>query len=118
MDPNSPIGRENIEKNGEQARRMVKELDRNMGGGLVQFLEDTRLGDDPRAVKFFGWLAQAIGERRVVSGFAGFADAAEMIRKVNEDGSHPYWHGDHPKHAQAVETMRKLYELLHGSEAI
>jgi len=95
---------------------MVKELDRNMGGGLIQFLEDTRLGDDPRAVKFFNWLAQAVGEKRVVTGVAGPEDIQAQIDRINNaESSHPYWDANHRDHTKAVALMERLCRLKYGA---
>src|SRR5687768_13534210 len=94
-----------FETKGEMARRCVRDLDRSLGGGLVEYLEASGAGNDPRVVMWFAKLAEALGEKRVVTGIAGPEDIQGQIDRINNDSRHPYWDANHRDHTKAVALM-------------
>lgn len=87
---------------------------------LVRYLEETRLGDDPRALRMFAKLGRQLSEDGLI-GRAGAgdaqspADAKAAIGALQADRAFmkAYTTKSDPGHADAVRRMAALYEAAH-----
>ncbi|QQS11062.1 MAG: hypothetical protein IPK81_15815 [Rhodospirillales bacterium] len=77
------------------------------------------LGDDPAFIRFCARIGDLVGEHRLEgpgagAGFSSAVDAKRRIAEVFADRGHPYFQRDDPRHAHAVEEVRRLFESAYG----
>lgn len=96
-------------------------VERVAGKEAVDKLGD--LGANPTAIKLLHTLSKAISEDSINTIIGKndkgvqSSDAAEKIKAIQADKSHPYWNASDPKHADAVQEVRKLYEEAYPKES-
>ncbi len=100
--------RGDYDKNLQIANRAVKEF------GLTEFLEKKGLNNDPEMVKVMNKIGSMLleDEGPAAGSVSGSATVQSQIDSIRADRNHPYHHKDMPGHAQAVDTMNKLYTKL------
>ncbi len=101
---------------------LAKAAIREFGGqDLKDFLNDTKLGDDPRMVRAFIKIGEAVGEDTLVNGDGGGGGMtpAEAEAKIAAIHANPaYTDATKPEHAGLVAEMARLFAIKHppGSE--
>jgi len=80
---------------------------------IVNFLNETRLGDDPIVIKFFAKLGESMIDDTVkgdpVDPYGGRLTPDQAQSRINDimaDMAHPYFHKDNPKHESSVAEMQ------------
>lgn len=78
------------------------------------------IGNDPDVIELFAKIGQKLSEDTTGSvGFSSLttstADAKRQIEAIKADPKHAWFNEKHPKHAEAVAEMRKLYQLAEGT---
>ncbi len=100
------------------ASATIKNLCGSASHPFVQFLEETKMGDDPRFVKFFYDLGKELGEDEILAGDKGseskVEDAKTKIGEIRADKAHAFNNPKHPNHKAAVAEMEGLYKLVNG----
>lgn len=94
-----------------------------VGSAMLEFLEETRAGNDPRVVKFLHAIGSMMTEDKTprVQDRAGPMDKSSAQSKVAEimnDRAHPYWNRGAAGHAEALEEMKRLHEVIHGGQVV
>jgi hypothetical protein len=89
------------------------------GAAMIEFLEETMAGNDPRVVKFLHALGSTMGEDRTPrtqerSGPLDKTSAQAKVAEIMGNRQHPYFNRGMPGHAEALEEMKKLNEVIHG----
>lgn len=86
---------------------------------IVNFLNETRLGDDPIIIKFFAKLGESMIDDAIkgepqdpYGGRLTPSQAQERINDIMADMTHPYFHKDSPKHESSVAEMQKYFQML------
>jgi len=86
---------------------------------IVNFLNETRLGDDPVVIKFFASLGESMIDDTVkgdpVDPYGGRLSPEQAQNRINDimsDMSHPYFHKENPKHESSVAEMQKFFQML------
>lgn len=90
---------------------------------LVAFLNESKLGDDPRFIKMFGRMGkELLGDSRLKApeksqAVAG-GDLQTQIAKFREKNSKALYDKMHPGHASAVAQLTEMSERLYGTEPV
>jgi len=90
---------------------------------LVAYLNDSKLGDDPRFIKAFGRIGrELLGDNRVKtperSQATDAGDAQAQLAKFRERNSKALYDNMHPGHKAAVAQLTELTERLYGTEPV
>lgn len=81
---------------------------------MKKFMKDTGFSNNPEVLKLMSKIADSFGEDKFVSpggnGQMGMTpgEASAQIDAIYKDPSHPYFHKNHPKNAEARAEMQKL----------
>ena len=83
----------------------------------IEALEEG-LGNDPRMVKLFAKIGEAISEDKLKGSKPIYTptEAQSEIDSIMGNPDHPYHKKDHPGHAAAVEKMKLLYSQVYPAE--
>ena len=83
----------------------------------IEALEEG-LGNDPRMVKLFAKIGEAISEDKLKGSKPIYTptEAQSEIDSIMGNLDHPYHKKDHPGHAAAVEKMKLLYSQVYPAE--
>ena len=80
--------------------------------------DGSKLGDNPTVVKAFANLASKLSEDTIVKGdspsYMTTSEIEKQITSLTQPNS-PYWNKQHPNHAQAVNEVYELNELIVNS---
>jgi hypothetical protein len=90
---------------------------RQLGGAeMIQWLEETGLGDDPRMVRHFEQLGGRLDAVRTGSQQpARSPEAAKWrIREIMADPKHAYYDAGHPEHHATVELLQGLFRQAYA----
>jgi hypothetical protein len=100
------------------AAATIKSLCGTADHPFVRYLDETKMGDDPRFIKFFYDLGKEMGEDEILSGKEDqdvkVEDAKTKIGEIRADKAHPFNNPKHPNHKKAVEEVAGLYALVNG----
>jgi hypothetical protein len=93
------------------------------GAAMLEFLEESRAGNDPRVVKFLHALGQNMKEdslprQQERAGALDKTSAQSKVAEIMNDRAHPYWNRGMAGHVEALEEMKKLNEVIHGSQSV
>ncbi len=84
--------------------------------GVTEVLDQTGLGNHPTILKAFAKLGKALAEDGVISGEVEGVPTNEVVQKqiaaIMNDRKHPYWNRNLAGHAEAVEEVTRLHQLL------
>ena len=97
------------------AKRAVQ---KHGGKKMVEALEDSGLGNDPRIIKAFAELGLGSQQDQSNKDDADTendeaAEAKSAIAQILSDKSHAYWNPRHPEHKDALERVTKLFQAAH-----
>lgn len=103
-----------FEKNIQAAKTVVKEFG---SPEIIDYLNETGLGDDPKLVKFLAQIGQNLKEdsfkEEAVSHLAMTPqEAKKKYTEIMSDANHPYRNSMHPGHKEAVAEVNKLFEIM------
>jgi len=90
---------------------------------LKQFMEESKLGDDPRVIKLFANIGKFLKEEKQVdlgspghfTGALTPSDAQKKIDTLLGDPAGPYYNADHPNHKAAIEEAQTLFKSAYPS---
>lgn len=101
-----------FDRNLGLAARTVREMG---GQDLLQYLDQTGLGNSPALVKTFARIGSLLAEEGYIAGAVEGVDspddAKSRINEVMGDRKHPYWVAKHPGHEDAIAEMARLHQL-------
>lgn len=103
-----------FEKNIQAAKMVVKEFGNKE---VIDYLNETGLGDDPKLVKFLAQIGQNLKEdsfkEEAVSHLSMTPqEAKKKYTEIMADSNHPYRNPQHPGHKEAVAEVGKLFEIM------
>lgn len=103
-----------FEKNIQAAKMVVKEFG---NAEVIDYLNETGLGDDPKLVKFLAQIGQNLKEdsfkEEAVSHLSMTPqEAKKKYTEIMGDANHPYRNPQHPGHKEAVAEVGKLFEIM------
>lgn len=85
---------------------------------ILQYMEDSGLGDDPILIKFFAEIGDKLLEDTQLDGLGG-SDARtpdDIKAEIGElQGKSAYMDNKDPEHKALVKKVSKLYEILHAA---
>lgn len=86
---------------------------------FIEKLRATGLNNDPDMVKFIADMAKNFSEDKIAGKPTGLTlspdEALQEIAKIKGDTKHPYWDKQHPEHEFALNKMKALFEMAHGT---
>jgi hypothetical protein len=93
------------------------------GAAMQEFLEESRAGNDPRVVKFMHALGLNMKEdstprQQERSGVLDKTAAQAKVAEMMNDKTHPYWNRGMAGHVEANAEMKKLNEIIYGSQTV
>lgn len=101
----------------DHAKRAVRQFG---GDALVEYLETTGLGNDPRMVRAFAAIGAAMAEdvpAGMGQGRAGVMSPDSARAEANRlmaDPSGPYWNDRHPEHRAVAQRVKDLWLMASG----
>ena len=103
-----------------QATRAVQHFG---GDGLVKFLNESGMGNNPELVKAFAKIGSMTAEDTIKLGKGASTfnltpqEARAEATRIMGDRNGPYWKNDHPEHAMSVKRVNELFEAASGDAA-
>ena len=87
--------------------------------GLKEALEETGAGNHPAIIAFLAKVGGYLAEDSVITApqvGQSKSDVETALKKIMADIKHPFWQDKNaPGHAEAVQEVKRLNELIHGS---
>lgn len=88
---------------------------------LIQYLDDSGLGNDTRLIKLLAGIGEKFMKEDTIipgqSGTGGSLSPVEAKKRANDimaDFKHPYHLKDHPNHKQAVQEVQNLFQMIYS----
>lgn len=86
---------------------------------VIEYLEDTGLGNDPALIKLFSKIGNSLNEdtfsRDVVSHFGMTkTEAQQQIDDIMSNEKHPYYDSNHQGHKEAVRAVEKCFGVVNS----
>lgn len=86
---------------------------------LLQHLNDTGMGNDPKLIKLLAGVGKKMyGEGQIVQGDSSFsapmsaAEAKKTVDNIMANQNHPYFLKEHPGHKTAVKEVQDLFQKM------
>lgn len=88
---------------------------------IIQHLNDSGLGNDPKLIKLLSGIGRKIyGEGQIVQGEGSFsqtlspAEAKKSVDTIMGNSQHPYFLKEHPGHKAAVKEVQDLFQRMYA----